>query len=481
MTASPRTEADELNERGNRLFAEGARAAAAEAYRAALRLEPDAAALHFNLANALAEDDAEAALAAYRRAAALAPGAGGVFANMGNLLRRLGRPLDAADAYRRAIVAAPGDPALRYNLGTAMLDLGRAREALSYFEQALAAVPPYPPAQASAGEALLRLGRRAEALPRFLAALRHDPDNAAARLGEAVCRLAAGDHGEGWKAFEARLMLPQPLRSLPIVAGPRLRPDDLAGIAGRHVLLLAEQGLGDSIQFVRYAALLRARGARVTLLLPPELMRLLAPIADDARAKEDPPAAYDFTCPMLSLPFVFGTVAATIPAPVPYLAARPEVAAAWRARVGPRRRARVGAAWFGNPEHLLDHERSLPVAGLGPLLAREDIEFHALHPAPRAGEVISERVRTHFGALDDFTETAGLIAQLDAVVSVDTSVAHLAGAMGKPLHLLLQRVPDFRWGEAGARSPWYPTARLHRQDGGGWGPVIAGLARELGA
>ena len=462
------------NDLANRLLALGRNGEALTRYRTALRFAPGSAVLHFNLANALAAaGQSDPALDSYHRALAVAPDFAAAHNNLGNLLRKLGRPLPATDAYRRAVYLTPADPALRYNLGTALLDLDRATEALALFEQATAADPPHVPGFASAGEALLRLGRRREAEAAFRIALALRPDDQAARMGAAVCRLAAGDFPAGWPGFEARLDNPFIRAGLPALPGQRLRPEDLGCVAGKHIVVMAEQGFGDTIQFARYAPLLRARGARVTLLVPPALVRLLEGVADVVLAADRRPARWDFLCPMMSLPWVFGTTEETIPA------AADLDGAAWPFPL-PAGGRRLGLAWSGNPGHRLDAERSLPAAALAPLLAVPGWAFHALHREIRPDDLpLPDAIIGHEAALTDFAATAGLIAGLDLVIAVDTAVAHLAGAMAKPVWLLLAANADWRWQERRADTPWYPTARLYRQDGGGWPAVIARVAADL--
>ncbi len=309
-----------LNAHANHLLAQGDLPGAIALYRAAIAEAPAEAALHFNLANALSATDPAEAEAAYRAALALDPAYQAAHANFGTLLRRLGRPAEALEHYRHAMFLAPRDAATRYNLGTALLDLARPAEALTFFRQATNLIPPYPPAFASTGEALLRLGQRAAARRWFEAALAQSPEDDGARLGLAVCQLAEGDYLPGWANFEARLTNTRALISLPTLAGTHLRPEHLATIAGRHVVVMAEQGYGDSIQFVRYVPLLRAQGATVTILAPPLLVPVLTGLAEAVTPKEHPPAPFDFICPMLSLPWVFATTIETVPANTPYLA-----------------------------------------------------------------------------------------------------------------------------------------------------------------
>ncbi len=474
MTASPPSDiAAGHNERGNALFAAGDHAAAIAQYRLALEQMPGSAELHFNLANALeATGETAAALASFHRAIAISPDLGPAYTNLGNLLRRLGRPAEALEAYRRAMHLAPFSPAARYNIGTALLDLNRAAEALPHFIRAADGAEPHIPAFASVGEVLIRLGRKAEALGWFRIALEHRPDDAAARFGTAVCLLAAGNFREGWPAFEARLTMP---RAAPLpVEGRRLTPEDLGSIAGRHVVVVAEQGFGDTIQFSRYVTLLRGRGARVTLLVQAALARLLAGLADPVLALGQRPAAADFVCPLLSLPAIFAATEAAIPPP------------ARLGRGGPRGlpggAIRVGLAWSGNPAHLLDSQRSIPLAMLGPLLDLPGCAFHAIQTQiPPRDRPLPAALQWTGATFSDFADTADFIAGLDLVITVDTSLAHLAGTLGVPVWVLLAANADYRWMEGREDSPWYPSARLWRQGADGWAGVIERVRAALAA
>jgi len=421
---------------------------------------------------------ASAEEAMLRAAVAHAPQDARAHTALGTHLRRAGRAKEALEHYRRAMYLAPQDGGARYNIATALLDLARPREAMPFLLQALAAEPPHLPALATAGETALRLGDRGAALTWFRQALAVRPDDHASRMGEAVCLLAAGDYLAGWQAFEARLLLPEVLMSVPLIPGRHLTPGE--DVAGKTIVLLCEQGYGDSIQFVRYARRLQTKGARVVILAPPNLIELFRGIADEVLPKEMHPAHWDALCPMLSLPYVFGTTLETIPADIPYLAADPAIAARWAARLGPRRGLRVGLAWSGNPAHLMDAERSIPTDLLALLLSVPGIEVHAIQN--HGTDALPAGIAVHTDALTDFSETAGLIAQMDLVIAVDTAPAHLAGAIGKPLWLLLARHADFRWLEDRADSPWYPTATLYRQaEGEGWPDVLARVAASLTA
>jgi hypothetical protein len=270
--------------------------------------------------------------------------------------------------------------------------------------------------------------------------------------------------------------------ALPAVTGSIWRGKQ--EIAGRTMLVYAEQGIGDTIQFVRYVPLLQARGARVVLRAQAPLLPLVQPLAGSAIDMDARLPAYDLHCPLLSLPLAFDTRLATIPAAVPYLSADPERTARWRQRLGARRRRRVGIAFSGNPQHGLDALRSIPAAYFTSALRQEGIEFHLLQrqirPADATALAEFAHLQTHTEELHDFADTAALISLMDLVISVDTSVAHLAGAMAKPVWIMLQFDADFRWMRDRSDSPWYPTARLFRQAAmREWQPVIDAVSTAL--
>jgi hypothetical protein len=257
-------------------------------------------------------------------------------------------------------------------------------------------------------------------------------------------------------------------------------------IAGKTILLHSEQGFGDAIQFCRYVPLVAARGARVILEVRPPLAALMATLAGPSAviAKGDPLPDFDLHCPLLSLPLAMGTRLETIPAQVPYLRARPELSAAWAERLGARMRPRIGLCWSGNATNERDSQRTMRLADFLPLLDL-DATFVSLYQdiRPDDAPVLAGRPDIlQFGeALKPFTETAALIGALDLVISVDTSMAHLAGALGKPFWVPLSYVPEWRWLLKREDSPWYPTARLFRQDEGrAWDGVVARMRTALG-
>jgi hypothetical protein len=255
-------------------------------------------------------------------------------------------------------------------------------------------------------------------------------------------------------------------------------------VAGRTILLQAEQGLGDTIQFVRYAPMVTALGARVVLRVQPGLRKILAWLPEVAAVLTffDPVPAVDLQCPLMSLPLAFHTTLHTVPARVPYLHAAPEYLLLWEALLGQRRRRRIGVAWHGRQNR---PSRSMPLARLEPLLRLPDLEFHTLQrdmpEEDRAWLAGYRTVADHTAELDkDFADTAAVISLMDLVITIDTSIAHLAGALGKPVWIMLPFSADCRWLLERSDSPWYPTARLFRQRRpGDWGGVVAEVVRVL--
>ena len=475
---------DARNNLGNALVELGRPAEAVPHYRAALAMRPSHASTLYNLANALlAADEPAEAEERFRAALALDPRHAGAMNNLGNLLRALGRAEEAAELYRQVIALHPDSAGARNNLGLALLALHRAPEAAECFMEALRLRPDYANAYNNLGGAMLALDRPEEAIPLFRHAVDLDAEQVQARFGEGLALLSLGRFHEGWEAYESRWQDARFCEGVRERATPRWEGEDAAG---RTLLLHSEQGLGDTIQFVRYAPMVRALGARVILEVQAPLVPLLAGFADLVLAEGAELPPHDFHCPLLTLPLLFGTTLDNIPADIPYLRADAVRCAQWRERLGPARRPRVGIAFSGSDEHPEDALRSIPAEQLRPLLTLPGVEFHVAQRDIRAAdaEALSRLpgVRVHAERLGNFAETAALLHHMDLVVSVDTSMAHLAGAMGLPVWLLVQTNADFRWLRGRTDSPWYPSARLFRQARAGeWGHEIALVAAAVRA
>jgi tetratricopeptide (TPR) repeat protein len=452
-------------------------------YDSALALRPDYAEALVNRGLALHDlKQFDRALEAYDRALALASDHLETLTNRGVLLHDLARYDEALASHDRAIAAQPDHAAALDNRGVTLRKLGRLGEALASHDSALAAQPDYAEALVNRGVTLYDLKRFDEALASYDRAIALRPDHADAHFLNGLASLVTGDLPRGWVEYQWRRKA--------AIAGitPRDFPQPLwlgdEDIAGKTILLHSEQGFGDSIQFCRYAPLVAARGARVILEVEAPLRQLMTSLAGTAAivAKGSPLPDFDLQCPLPSLPLAFKTTTDTIPSSVSYLRAPKQAMAHWAASLGAKRALRIGLAWAGNPKHVRDGERSMRLRDLSPLL---DIgaTFVSLQKEVRAGdaEILAKCGMLRFGErLGDFSDTAGLISQLDLVIAVDTGVAHLAGALGKPVWILLTHAPDWRWLLDREDSPWYPSARLFRQSGTReWGSVIARVADAL--
>jgi tetratricopeptide (TPR) repeat protein len=444
----------------------------------AVQARPADAQVHYHLGNALlADKQHDLAATQFRQTLTLAPNHADALNNLGNTLAAQHNYGDAIDCFRRALQLRPASSPSLYNLGRSLAALDRSEEAIDSFRAALASdltgAAPNRIADiyAALGQALVGLGRYDEALT-TCQAMSHLNSGTAAWNASLVL-LLLGQFAEGWRLYQGRWAVPD--HDAP---HPAARIPTLAEVTGQRVLLLCEQGHGDMIQFARYAPMLARQGATVTLQTYIELQALMQTMDGLAAVITDkdsePPA--DIITPLLSLPVTFNTDLASIPADVPYLHAPTDRLEIWRQRLGPRVRPRVGLCWWGS-QHI--PKRSLPLDRLAPLLQHSDIEFHALQKEPpqRHPSMID-----HSADLQDFADTAALIMQLDLVISIDTSVAHLAGALGKPVWILLQFSADWRWLLDRSDSPWYPTARLFRQKlRGDWDGVVDDVAQALAA
>jgi tetratricopeptide (TPR) repeat protein len=424
----------------------------------------------------------ERALKSYDEGLRLAPGDIELLNRRGVALLELGRPREALENFERVLAADPDHRDALGNRGNALIKLNRPVEALASYDQALTIESDNAQLLTNRAAALRRLDRPQEAVMSARRALISRPDFAQAKFVEGVARLTLGDFS-GWRGYEARWgvgFLASHRRSFtaPLWLGE-------SSLDGKTILLHAEQGFGDTLQFVRYAPLLAGHGANVVLEVQPELARLLSSLPDVAAviARGKPLPHFDCHCPLLSLPLAFGTELATIPAQIPCVAPADQDVALWRERL-PRRLPLVGLVWSGERSHDNDSNRSLRLEALLPLLQMPDATFVSLQHEVRdedAGLLQQQPAVVHVGdRLRDFADTAAVVSLLDAVISADTAVAHLAGAMGKPLLLLLPFGADFRWLRERDDSPWYPTARLFRQpEFGDWTSVIETLRREL--
>jgi tetratricopeptide (TPR) repeat protein len=484
LKVEPRS-ADALSNLGLVLKALKRDADALASFDKALALVPDHVEALNNRGRALAElARPEEALACFDRVLSLQPRHVEALINRGNALCDL-RRLDAALAdYDAALAASPDHPGAHFNRGNALASLARHTDAVAAYDRALAQAPAYVKALNNRGIALAALNRKHEALESYAKAITVDGSDADAHFNEALALLAIGDFARGLEQYEWRW------RRTGMAPWRRSfgRPLWLGEypLGRRTILIHAEQGLGDAIQFARYVPLLARTGAGVVLEVQPELTSLLSRLdgVSAVVARGDKLPAFDVHCPVASLPLALGTTPATIPAAVPYLAAEAEHLATWRSRLQPIRPPRIAIAWAGRPTHPNDRNRSVTLAELDPVLSTPDVAFVGVQRDLPDGDF--ERIRgepriTHIGdELADFSDTAAVVALADLVVSVDTSIVHLAGAMGRPTWILLPFAPDWRWQLDRDDSPWYPTARLFRQaTAGDWSGVMARVRTEL--
>jgi len=424
----------------------------------------------------------EAAIAQYRNALALAPRHGEILYNLGNAFLALDRITEALGSFDEVLAINPSHVGAGVNRGNTLLRFNRPADALASYDSALALMPEHPQILTNRGHALRRLDRPQEALASLKAALAKSPDFPEAHFEAALAHLTLGDFKAGWNAYEWRWKTGAFADKRRAFRQPLWLGD--APHSGKTILLHAEQGFGDTLQFIRYAPLLKNSGARVLCEVQPELMPLLAQfdgIKVVAKGAALPP--FDLHCPLLSLPLAFGTEPETIPSGVPYLKAPAARVAYWRDRLPPGD-LRAGFVWSGSRAHKNDANRSIVLSRFEPLFASLPFACFSLQREMRdADREVLQRLPNLIDlgpALSDFAETAAVISLLDVVISVDTAVAHLAGALGRPVVILLPHAADFRWMRDRGDTPWYPTAKLLRQPAfGDWDSAIGRLADEL--
>jgi tetratricopeptide (TPR) repeat protein len=475
--------AETLNNRGNVLTDLKHLAEALASYDKALRIEPQFAEAHYNRGLLLKGlKRREEALASLDAALAIRPNYAQALNTRGATLYELDRHEEALASYDKALAIRPAFAEAFNNRGVALYRMRQFDEALANYDRAIAVRPAYAEAFNNRGVVLKELRRIEEALASYGKAQQLAPDYADVHWNEALLRLLIGDFAAGLAKYEwrwRRQSFTSPLRNFPQPQWGGTEP-----LEGKTILLHGEQGFGDAIQFCRYVPQVKARGARVILEVAEPLCGLMGSLGAAqivAAGSRLPP--FDLHCPLVSLPLAFGTRPGTIPAAVPYLAPPADAAPAWETRLGPRKRPRIGFAWAGNPRQENDRNRSASLTALLPLLAI-DATFVSLQKDLRAGDDALLKARADIvnlgGTLADFSDAAGLVSRMDVVVSVDTSIAHLAGALGKPVFVLLCFTPDWRWLMAGDTNAWYPTARLFRQPRPqDWDEPVAQVAAKL--
>ncbi len=417
------------------------------------------------------------------------PAAADAYNNLGVVLREMDKVDQAVTRFRQAVVLAPDYADALSNLGNALGELTQWQESLRHYRRAQRLEPEHPRILSNLGVTLMHLGEVDEAVTAQRQALRLAPDLAETHYNLATALLLKGDYREGWAEYEWLWRGGAKGTEIREFSEPRWQGEDPKG---RTILLYGEQGLGDVLQFVRYAPLIAARGARVILEVYRPLRRLLADLPGICQivTRGDPLPAFDWQLPLMGAPHVLGTTLESIPSDGPYLQAPAERAAPWRDRLAGLPGLKIGLVWSGDPRphdpraNAVDRRRSIRLSTLAPLLKLPGLSFVSLQkgtPAAQLDDIPqSLRPQNWMEEIDDFADTAALIAQLDLVITVDTSVAHLAGALGKPVWILSRFDGCWRWMLTREDSPWYPTARLFRQTTpGDWDPVVARVAAEL--
>ena len=508
------TDVEDILQRAGADFARGAFAEAAEGFRTVIAAHPDIGELYINLGAALrAAGDAEGAKRAYHDAIERSPKNPLAWFNLANLLREMKRHADALEAYERADGLKPGTPEFLNNLGVQLYETGAVEDALAKYDAALAAQPDFADALTNRGNALQRLCRMDEAARAIDAALAANPAHPVYRLNKASFLAATGKHADaiewtdkaiaadpaytearlkkaslsiqcgdleaGFRDYETRWDVPNwhPLPArLPMPAWHGEDP------RGKRLLLWNEQGYGDALIYARYIPMLLEKGAALALMCEKPLARLFETgFGNDLSVHplDGPVPDADVHASVMSLPHLMGTSMAAIPADVPYLKADPVEAARWRAEIAGDTPA-VGIVWAGNPGQAHDYSRSMAPDTVRPLLDRQAARFFNLLVGPRGDELDHPRVTDVRHRLTDFAATAALMQALDLVISVDSAPVHLAGALGRPVWVLLAFDPDSRYFLGRDDSPWYPTATLFRQPApGDWTSAINAAGSSL--
>lgn len=464
---------------------QGRLAEALKAVDKAIALKPDYADAYANRANFLnllgrpAEGLAACEEAMRRGAKSVA-----VYVNRGNALRNLMRFDEALVDFDRALKMAPDAMIVVNNRGHLLKDIGRPEESVAAFDQVIKSNPYFADGYVGRANALYDLRRYEECIRDYDTALTLAPDSADAKWNKAMVCLLTEDFDTGWALMEARWkgsVLSKAVRHFP---QPELRDD--TDVAGKTVLVYGEQGFGDTVQFSRYVPMLEARGAKVVFDVPAALKNLISTMPGEFRlfaTGEDLPDA-DYQSALMSLPYIFHTRLESIPGETPYLSADPAKRAVWAEKLGQKKRPRVGLCWSGSSGRAPDYARSMPAKYLAPLMDLP-VEFHCMQKEirPKDAEAIAGwPITTHADELGNFADTAALMAHMDVVISVDTSVAHVAAATGRPVWLTIPWANEWRWLRERADSPWYPTMTFFRQPKwGDWDSIIAAIGERLKA
>jgi tetratricopeptide (TPR) repeat protein len=479
--------AEAFNSRGNALRKLHRLEEALASYDQAIALKPSYAGAFNNRGTTLHElKRLDEALVNFDQAIALNPGKALVFNNRGNALRDLNRLDEAVASYDLAIALQPDYADAYKNRGTAVQALGRLEEAVASYDQAIAISPNFAEAFNNRGTALHELKQLDRALSSYDRAIALKPKFVNAFVNRAMTRLLDRRFREGWEDYEWRWKANGVPERWPAFDAPNWQGEELEG---RRIAIFAEQGLGDVLQFVRYLPLLAQRGAKVVFLAPAKLVRLLRPMSleIDVVSSTDDQGPFDYQCALMTLPFRFATELSSIPSHVPYLKAERDRVARWATRLGGHG-YKIGIAWQGIPERTTNRGRSIPLAEFFPLSQVSGVRLISLqreHGLDQLDNLPTEvRVETLGDEFDRgpdaFLDTAAVMANLDLIISSDTSIAHLAGALARPTWVALKYVPDWRWLLGDEECRWYPTMHLFRQEtDGDWKGVFSKIEEAL--
>jgi tetratricopeptide (TPR) repeat protein len=471
---------------GYMLAALGQHAEAEKCYREAVRLRPDHAAAHNNLGlNLVTSGRVTEGMAHYKNALQHHPHFAEAHNNLGLALVRAKQPAEAVPHYQEAVRLKPNFAEAYCNWGQALAQQDRFEEAAGLYQKAIQINPDLQEAYTGMGYVLEQVGKRDEALKWYDRVLQLKPDYADARVMRAMLLLLEGKFDQAWQDYEWRWKtadrpeqnFPQPLW-------------DGSLLGGRTIFLHAEQGLGDTIQFLRYASLVKRRGGRVIVGCQQSLLRLLArcPGIDQLVGEGSALPSFDVHAPLLSLPGILHTTVETIPSGVPYVFADPDLITSWRQELSRLQGSKIGIAWQGNPEYKADRERSIPLRFFAHLAKLPHVHLISLQKGPGIEQL--GMLEGRFPVLDlstrldqaagPFMDTAAIMMNLDLVIAPDIALPHLAGALAVPVWVPLATMPDWRWLLDREDSPWYPTMRLFRQrQRGDWDEVFERIAREL--
>jgi len=481
-----------LNNLGVALSSQGKIAEAITLYLEAVKISPNYLDAINNLANAtFASEKKDGALIWLRRSVALKPDAIEMLTKLGNLLREAGQSEEACKHYQRLAELQPDDSNIHLNLGTLFHDMGKLPEALQHYEKALKLEPGSRDAMMNRAGLLIELNRPEEAWASYGRILSSDPHLSTAKWGKSMAMLMLGKYPDGWALYESRFDC-KPMCDAVLFRASRW---DGSTLEGKRLLIWGEQGLGDVLQFIRYAALCKTKGGTIIVQCREPLVRLLknCPFIDEVvttATKSD----FDYQIPIMSLPHVFGTTLDTIPNTTPYVFVDEETRNKWAPHFVGAKDFKVGLVWAGNPRknqldaHVIDRQRSMELALLKPLFDIKNCQFYNLQKEDVSAEIkangLEEKLINLMPAVADFMDTAAIIENLDLVISVDTSVVHLAGALGKPVWILSRFGGCWRWLGNQKLNPWYPTAQIFGQPApGDWkgsvNKVVSALQEKL--